>query len=134
MEHRVACKRHFEFIRDAIDIFLEEFDTVIPRCTIDVPVLVIDDESDVGSVDTVGGVIDDAGEVDEDHNPSTINKQIRKLLTLFDQSSYIGYTATPFANVLIHDEGEAGVDQGLRIGKDLFPSNFIISLKSITIY
>jgi hypothetical protein len=98
----------------------------------DVPMLVIDDESDVGSVDTVAGAIDDAGDVDEDHNPSTINKQIRKLLTLFDQSSYIGYTATPFANVLIHDEGVVGIDHGLRIGKDLFPSNFIISLASPT--
>ena len=97
-----------------------------------IPILVIDDESDVGSVDTRAGGIDDDDNINEDHDPSTINKQIRKLLTLFDQSSYIGYTATPFANVLIHHEGEAGVDQGFRIGKDLFPRNFIISLASPT--
>ena len=56
----------------------------------DVPLLVIDDESDVGSVDTAAGAIDSFGGSNPDHNPSTINKQIRKLLTLFDQSSYIG--------------------------------------------
>ena len=38
---------------------------------------------------------------DPEHEPSRINEQIRKLLSLFDQSSYVGYTATPFANVLI---------------------------------
>lgn len=95
-----------------------------------VPLLVIDDESDVGSVDTNAGGIDDDGDADPDHDPTKINKQIRKLLSLFDQSSYLGYTATPFANVLIHDAGEAGVDRedGLLIGEDLFPRSFIVSL------
>lgn len=95
-----------------------------------VPLLVIDDESDVGSVDTKAGGIDDDGGADPDHDPTKINKQIRKLLSLFDQSSYLGYTATPFANVLIHDAGKAGVDRedGLLIGEDLFPRSFIVSL------
>lgn len=95
-----------------------------------IPLLVIDDESDVGSVDTKKGGIDASGDADPDHDPAKINKQIRKLLSLFDQSSYLGYTATPFANVLIHDEGWVGVDpeDGLLVGEDLFPRSFIVSL------
>lgn len=95
-----------------------------------VPLLVIDDESDVGSVDTNAGGIHDDGDAHPDHDPTKINKQIRKLLSLFDQSSYLGYTATPFANVLIHDAGQAGVDHedDLLIGEDLFPRSFIVSL------
>jgi len=96
----------------------------------DIPLLVVDDESDVGSIDTKKGAVDQEGDVDPDHDPVKINKQIRKLLSLFDQSSYLGYTATPFANVLIHDLTLAGVDKedGLLIGDDLFPKSFIVSL------
>ena len=96
----------------------------------DAPLLVIDDESDVGSVDTKKGNIDDFGDADEDHDPTKINKQIRKLLELFNKSSYVGYTATPFANVLIHSEGKVGIDSDddMRIGEDLFPRSFIVSL------
>ena len=99
-----------------------------------IPLLVVDDESDVGSVDTKKGVVDQTGEADEEHDPSKINKQIRKLLSLFDQSSYVGYTATPFANVLIHDQGKVGIDSsdGLLIGEDLYPRSFIVSLPTPT--
>ena len=99
-----------------------------------VPLLLVDDESDVGSIDTKKGAIDDYGEVNPDQDPSTINKQIRKLLSLFDQSTYVGYTATPFANVLIHDLQEAGDDpkDKLMIGEDLFPRSFIVSLPTPT--
>lgn len=95
-----------------------------------IPLLVVDDESDVGSVDVNKGGIDASGDADPDHDPTKLNKQIRKLLSLFDQSSYLGYTATPFANVLIHDEGRVGVDpeDGLLVGEDLFPRSFIVSL------
>jgi len=95
-----------------------------------IPLLVIDDESDVGSIDTKKGAFSEEGEVNEDHDPTKLNKQIRKLLSLFDQSSYVGYTATPFANVLIHDLIASGIDNedGLMIGEDLFPRSFIVSL------
>ncbi|MFC1574757.1 Z1 domain-containing protein [Gemmatimonadota bacterium] len=87
-----------------------------------VPLLVIDDESDVGSIDTKkGAIVDD--DPDPDHSPTKTNELIRKLLSLFDQSSYVGYTATPFANVLIHDGGRTD-----ELGEDLFPRSFIISL------
>ena len=88
----------------------------------DVPVLVIDDESDVGSIDTRKGNIVDH-DPDPEHEPSRINELIRQLLSLFDQCSYVGYTATPFANVLTHDGGWTE-----KLGEDLFPRSFIVSL------
>ena len=88
----------------------------------DVPLLVIDDESDVGSIDTKkGSIVED--DADPDHEPSRINELIRQLLSLFDQSSYVGYTATPFANVLVHEGGRTD-----ELGEDLFPRSFIVSL------
>lgn len=87
-----------------------------------VPLLVVDDESDVGSIDTrKGSIVDD--DPDPEHEPARINELIRRLLTLFDQSAYVGYTATPFANVLIHDGGWTK-----DLGDDLFPRDFILSL------
>ena len=71
-----------------------------------IPLLLIDDE-DNATINTSR---------DED-SPSTINKLI-KLLSLFQKSSYIGYTATPFANVLINPFDK----------EDLFPRNFIMCL------
>lgn len=88
------------------------------------PLLVIDDESDQASVDTAAGNIDDAdGGPDRHHNPKTINRLIRSILRCFPRSSYVGYTATPFANILIHSDGETH-----QYGTDLFPAHFIRSL------
>ncbi|MCI3987659.1 hypothetical protein MMJ63_24045, partial [Bacillus vallismortis] len=57
----------------------------------DVPVLIIDDEADQASVDT--------SNPNKEENPKTINKLIREILELFRKKSYVGYTATPFANL-----------------------------------
>lgn len=113
-----------------VDNFCSATDAEGQKYVPEIPLLVIDDESDVGSVDTRKGAVDGLGAVNTDHDPSKINKQIRKLLSLFDQSSYLGYTATPFANVLIHDMVESGVDKedSLLVGEDLFPRSFIVSL------
>ena len=86
------------------------------------PVLVIDDEVDNGSVDTGEQHYDD-GVPDPDYNPRTINRLIRQLLHVFKKKVYIGYTATPFANIFIHHLG-ATKEHGL----DLFPKNFIVDL------
>lgn len=89
------------------------------------PLLVIDDESDQASPDTgEQGVLAD-GSFDEDYDPKRINGEIRKLLGSFSRSSYVGYTATPFANIMIHDERAAE-----DYGADLFPSAFIVSLSA----
>jgi hypothetical protein len=88
-----------------------------------VPILVIDDEADQGSVDTGLQEFNEAGEPDPEHDPRPINRSIRTLLHLFDQSAYVGYTATPFANIFIHERAATG-----QQGEDLFPRSFIISL------
>lgn len=77
------------------------------------PMLLIDDEADNASVNTKS----------EDDNPAAINACIRRLLNDFYQASYLGITATPFANIFINPETEDEM-----IGDDLFPRDFIYSL------
>src|SRR6185295_3551554 len=79
----------------------------------DYPMLLIDDEADHASINTNK----------EGNEATTINTKIRELLHLFDRSSYLGYTATPFANIFIDPETENEM-----LGDDLFPRDFIISL------
>ena len=89
----------------------------------DKPILVIDDEVDSGSVDTGEQLLNDKGEFDPDYDPKTINSRIRQILNIFEKKVYIGYTATPFANIFIHDEKKT-TEEGL----DLFPKDYIIDL------
>ena len=55
------------------------------------PILVIDDEADQASVNTAK----------PDRQPQTINRLIRAIVNESPRGAYVGYTATPFANVLI---------------------------------
>jgi hypothetical protein len=93
------------------------------------PLLVIDDESDHGSVDTGEDVVDEFGNPDLEHEPKTINRLIRSILHHFSRKAYVGYTATPFANIFIHDRGETQDH-----GPDLFPAAFITSLAAPSNY
>ncbi|AYZ13073.1 endonuclease [Chryseobacterium arthrosphaerae] len=88
------------------------------------PLLLIDDEADQASPNTRPPA-NDSGELD----PTAINRNIRQLLNLFKQKAYVGYTATPFANIFIHHENEHSI-----YGKDLFPSSFIISMEAPSNY
>lgn len=76
------------------------------------PALIIDDEADQASVNV--------NDMDKTDDPSTINGLIRKLLNLFECKSYVGYTATPFANIFIPHRTCDDI-----YGKDLFPKDFI---------
>ena len=88
----------------------------------DVPLLLIDDEADHASPNT-NEYLDEDGQVIDDNDPTRTNKLIRQLLTAFQKKAYVGYTATPFANVFMHHEGYSS-----EAGKDLFPSSFIINI------
>lgn len=79
---------------------------------IDEPLLLIDDEADNASVNTKS-----------EDSPTAINTCIRKLLSLFTRTSYVGVTATPYANIFIDPESD---HEMLR--DDLFPKDFIYSL------
>ncbi|MFN3627067.1 MAG: Z1 domain-containing protein [Parvibaculum sp.] len=83
------------------------------------PMLLIDDEADNASINT-------AYARDE---VTRINGQIRELLSLFHRSCYIGYTATPFANIFIDPDTD---DETLK--QDLFPRHFIIGLDAPSNY
>jgi hypothetical protein len=105
-------------------------DDTVPggRIIRDVPVLVIDDEADHASANT-NEFRDEDGNIDEDADPTRTNELIRRLLTGFEKSAYVGYTATPFANVFIHHEARSA-----EVGEDLFPRSFIINIPSPSNY
>lgn len=99
------------------------------RLVTNLPLLVIDDESDHGSVDTGEDIVDEFGAPDLEHEPKTINKLIRSILHHFSRKAYVGYTATPFANIFIHDRGKTQ-----EHGPDLFPAAFITSIAAPSNY
>jgi hypothetical protein len=76
------------------------------RIVTNLPLLLIDDEADHASVDTGEQVFDADGNPDEEHQPTAINRLIRRILHSFARSAYVGYTTTPFANIFIHERGE----------------------------
>lgn len=80
----------------------------------DLPLLLIDDEADNASVNTK----------DPDSSPAAINDCVRRLLGKFSKATYLGITATPFANIFI----DPGKDD------DLFPADFIYALSAPTNY
>lgn len=81
-------------------------------------VLVIDDECDQATVNAGKG----------EYDVSAINGHIRQLLSMIPAVSYVGYTATPFANVLI-DPFRTDVVGGVGLD-DLYPRDFITALPS----
>lgn len=100
------------------------------RIPADMPVLIIDDEADQASINTTPPLDEvdlgaDTGDVpaEQELDPSTINRLIRELIDQFHRVSYVAYTATPFANVLIDPDVDSE-----RWGSDLFPGDFIISM------
>lgn len=87
------------------------------------PLLMIDDEADNASVDTGEQYFNEDGKPSEEYEPKAINSLIRRILYSFSHSAYVGYTATPFANIFIHERGSTTLE-----GPDLFPSAFIMNL------
>lgn len=78
---------------------------------LDIPVLIIDDEVDQASVDTK-----DSETIE---GASAINRMIRTILDCLNRYSYVGYTATPFANVFVNPDRE-----------DIYPKDFILNIPS----
>ncbi|WP_225850932.1 Z1 domain-containing protein [Streptomyces sp. HPF1205] len=81
----------------------------------EVPTLIIDDESDQASVNTSRPKPLSA---EAKKKRSAINRHIAELLRMLPRAQYVGYTATPFANVFI-DPNDT---------EDIFPKNFLIAL------
>ncbi len=88
------------------------------------PLLLIDDEADQASVNT-GYDYDENGEIVDEYDVKTINRLIRQLFNHFECKSYVGYTATPYANIFIPNDLNVANEE---LGNDLFPADCIISL------
>jgi hypothetical protein len=91
----------------------------------DIPLILIDDESDQGSINTNKSNIktrdnEETEDPGSEFDPTTINGRIREILNIFEQSAYVAYTATPFANIMIHRDSSS-----TEFGEDLFPRSFI---------
>lgn len=98
----------------------------------DAPVLIIDDESDQATPNTAK----------EDQACSGINLRIRKIWDQVQQGSYVAYTATPFANVLMDpndderyteyvdsDNPENPEGKTVEHYPGMYPSDFIYALE-----
>ncbi len=81
-------------------------------------ILIIDDEADNASPNTKKS----------DYDPSAVNRRIRDIYNRFPIASYIGFTATPFANIFINPYDIYDDDH------DLFPHDFIVQLNAPDYY
>ena len=103
---RILCvvKKNVFILQRLIDFF----NTANSDVKADCPVMVIDDEADQASINT-------RRKADE---RSAINDKIVNMLQALPKSAYIGYTATPFANIFIDP----------TLPEDLYPRHFIFDL------
>lgn len=90
------------------------------------PLLIIDDEADNASLNNMGHKGKEYA--------TQINKEIRAILALFSQKTYLGYTATPFANVLqdrnekpdtLFEFTKSKIDYKFKLEDHIFPEDFI---------
>lgn len=94
------------------------------------PILIIDDEADNATINT------------SKENVTAINGRIRALMSLFEKRAYVGYTATPFANIFIpynDNEVPTGLNIqldgiGINVEEDLFPRDFIVNIPAPSNY
>lgn len=80
-----------------------------------IPLLVIDDEADNASINTKANKSE----------ATKINRLIRDILNIFSQSAFVGYTATPFANIYIEPALEEPESDDNIYDEDLYPRDFI---------
>ena len=81
----------------------------------EIPALIIDDESDQASVNTTDPSKWKEGKTER----TSINRLLSELLSLLPRAQYVGYTATPYANVFVDPEDAA----------DIFPKDFLLALR-----
>ena len=101
-------KKNVSVLKHLYDFLSKSAEDCYENDKLRIPVLIIDDEVDQASVDTKdGATMEDA---------SSINRCIRRIISKLNRSAYVGYTATPFANVFIDPDKE----------NDLYPKDFIL--------
>ena len=120
----LVIKKNVSILK-ALHRWLKEMNTSGGGLISDVPLLLIDDEADNASINTNKPDLD----------PTATNSMIRQILGLFTKSCYVGYTATPFANIFInpdaYDKPEATAKD---VYEELFPRDFIYCLDAPSTY
>lgn len=113
-----VCKKNVSVLTKLYNWLKEQnLDTV--KGYVDAPMLLIDDEADNASVNTKK----------DETDPTKTNKYIRNICNLFKNSTYVGFTATPFANIFIDPDSVDTMKQA-----DLFPEDFIYTLPTPSNY
>jgi hypothetical protein len=133
----LVCKKNVGILKNLL-IWLDDC-LLDGKTAFDIPLLIVDDEADNASLNNLG----EKGR----ENATKTNGHIRAILALFTRRTYLGYTATPFANVLqdrnevpeekwvIEDNRNGGTkNRGFPQVDNLFPDDFIVLLNPPTNY
>ena len=138
----VVCKKSPSVYRNLVKWAGTTFQRDQETGKINFPLFIIDDEADLASINTKN----------KKREVSPTNANMRLFINLFSQSSYISYTATPYANLMIdtkaiHEGWFEKINKNLAsksdkekdipciksmgitdLGEDLFPKDFIVAL------
>ncbi|MCD8409895.1 Z1 domain-containing protein [Tenacibaculum finnmarkense] len=124
----LVIKKNVHILKNILLWLNESVSDEYPKIT--VPLLIIDDECDNASLNNIGHKGDEYA--------SKTNAEIRAILALFSKKSYLGYTATPFANVF-QDRNESPTsgfklthretEYNFNLVDNLFPDHFIEMLQ-----
>lgn len=133
----IVCKKNNNVLKNLIVWLHDYLDQDKEKHNI--PLLILDDEADNASLNNEGA--------NGREYASKINGHIRALLQLFHKKTYLGYTATPFANVLQDRndcpendwiiryklKGETE-EKSLPQVSNIFPDDFIVLLSTPSNY
>jgi hypothetical protein len=117
LEHAGARIAVIKKQQDRLNALIKELKAVGKQGCSEIPTLIIDDESDQASVNTVNPRRIKKSKDEKER--TRINSCIVQILELLPRAQYVGYTATPFANVFINPYDP----------EDLYPKHFIVSLE-----
>lgn len=137
----LVCKKNGSILKNVLEFFAAAGVVAQDGYKLikDIPIIIIDDEADNASIDVGRDEI------------STINGAIRAILALFSKAAYVGYTATPYANIFISTAADSNVGcfeisnkdrngnraniRQYRLGQyDIFPRSFIVNLTAPSNY
>jgi len=108
----MVIKKNVLRLRQVREEMVADQETYNPRYS--QPTIIVDDEADQASVNSKAA-----------DSPTAINKEIRLLMDLFDRASYVGFTATPFANIFIDPDASFDDVKSRKKIPDLYPRDLI---------
>jgi hypothetical protein len=114
----LVIKKNVSVLKN-LNAWIKSLNQTNEKGLIESSLLVIDDEADYASINTNK----------EENDPTKTNEKITELLSLFTKVSYIGFTATPYANVFINPE----TTEDMKVAP-LFPKDFIYCLDAPSNY